>query len=180
MLLASVKVGGCRRDAAQDLAQLQAGPQAHCGPQGQAAGGTACVVCVAAGWQPQVQPVPGQVLQVQGVGLVLSFMVVSLVRCIDDGLSSMAALSAPGPRGHSTMRPAVGPRAGTVAGIDRAVAGRLRPLQRAQPMPAPAFEQAMQWHPNRTREPGLRWLRGPLQEAAATLSSRARPQETAR
>lgn len=44
-------------------------PQVHIGPQ-------AWAVCAAACWQPQVQPVPGQVLQRQAEGWA-GFMVVS-------------------------------------------------------------------------------------------------------
>ena len=81
---------------AQDWAQLapaahwhcephrHAAPHWHCGPQAPAA-------CAAACWQPQVQPVPGQVLQSQVDGWVVFMGFLS--GCIDDGMSSMAALS---------------------------------------------------------------------------------------
>ena len=105
------------------MAQVQPGPHWHCEPQAQAGCAVACEAgWAAACWQPQVQAAPGQVLQLQEVWFVVSFMVVSLVGCIDDGMSSMAALSALESCSHRPMRPAVRSRAGTVAQIDRVVA----------------------------------------------------------
>jgi len=61
-----------RRCAGQDLGQVQPWPHGHCGPQAQA---DWVAAWVARFWQPQVHDAPGQVVQVQGVGCVVSFMV---------------------------------------------------------------------------------------------------------
>jgi len=53
-------------------AQLQAEPQLHCGPQAQS-------LLVVGAWQPQAQPAPWQLRQVQ-VDSLRSFMIVLLVR----------------------------------------------------------------------------------------------------
>jgi DNA-binding transcriptional LysR family regulator len=51
-------------------------------------------------------------------------------------------------------------------GVEKALPVTLLP----PPLPMPPFEQAMQWHKYRSLDPGLRWLRGLMQEAAGTLS----------
>jgi hypothetical protein len=52
------------RNPAQAWAQLALAPHWHCVPHWQC-GPQAQAVCTAACWQPQVQPVPGQVVQLQ-------------------------------------------------------------------------------------------------------------------
>jgi len=63
---------GPRRGLDQDWEQLQSGPHWHCGPPAQAAWVAAWVADF---WQPQVQDVPGQLGQVQGMGCWVSVTV---------------------------------------------------------------------------------------------------------
>ena len=46
---------------------------------------------------------------------------------------------------------------------------KLRPC----PVEIPAMTQAMQWHRHRTQDPGLRWLRGVVSEAASQYADQA-------
>jgi hypothetical protein len=106
-----------RQHSTQALGQLQEGPHLHCGPQVQA-------FCAAGCWQPQVQFGPGQVAQRQGFWFV-SFMM-SFLRCIADGMSSMTALSVRQHRFDSCLRRAALADAGTVPQVDRTVAASAR------------------------------------------------------
>src|SRR5688572_18499227 len=65
--------GGLVQRGCQLFAQEHAGPHWHCGPQAQAC----CAAgCAGAAWQPQVQPVPGQAVQVQAnwVAVFMAFL----------------------------------------------------------------------------------------------------------
>jgi len=74
---------------------VQPSPHWHCGPQVQAAW---AAVWAATFWQPQVHDAPGQVVQVQGEGCWVSFMVTLLGGSTTDVVDGMTFVATARPR----------------------------------------------------------------------------------